>query len=358
MSKSSRSLPISVQVEMAAAYEFIQVKPNRIYATDPLTFKDYITDGYALVDKSLLIKTILDHRSKEILITRPHRWGKTLNMEMIRDFFQPAVDDFGCLDSEKAASSRQLFCGNEKSKSDTSFKDTRCSRPLLISQADRGKYMNQQGQTPVAYIEFHPISDRLRHEQHDITFESRVKKAIQSSIHRMFNEHIYLLHMLSYTIKFGTSDNAKKQADLDLKTFHLLCTGYDNQNRTPTQEDLEMSIHFLTRLMHQHFKRKVILLVDDYDAPINSSIGLPCFSFVTDIMDRIYVNGFLHNEHVEKVVMIGTLPFATTKLSSLVDVIPLTVLNDTEFAEHFGLTDNEVNKLLTGKWAMHVIKIK
>ena len=80
-----------LQVEAQPKEQLIHGEPNRIRATT--SFRKLVTDTCAFVDKSLLIKEILDDQSDAILITRPDKWGKTLNMDMIRTFFNPDVDD-------------------------------------------------------------------------------------------------------------------------------------------------------------------------------------------------------------------------------------------------------------------------
>ena len=336
-----------LQVEMSPTEEFIQVKANRICASVRRSFRELVTDQCAFVDKSLLIKDILDDTSHDILITRPHRWGKTLNLDMLRSFFHPDIDELGRFDFDKPASSRELFCGYEK-KIDCSFRDRRCLKPLLICKEDEGKYMDRQGQMPVLFVCFSDITDEHDQEQHDTFSPEGVLSTITYSIGEMIYDHRYLLNDLRAIIESESSDkDTKKQAAVDLNTFLRLRNGFDEENQRTTNRDLEMSILFLTRLLHEHFKRKVMVLVDDYDAPINTSIGKTFASFVTKVINNIYKNGFKNNHNIDKCVMMGTLPLAKSKLPALQDFKLFSISNDNKYVERFGFTENEVEQLLT-----------
>ena len=210
---------------------------------------------------------------------------------------------------------------------------------MLISKEDGGKYMARHGQIPVAFLTFYDIG-----AQPDMFNSETVLRNIQDSIRLMCEDHIYLSNILFHqTTKF---EGPNTQAHRDMHTFERLSNDFNKENPTATQNDLEMSIYFLTRLLHTHFKRKVLLLIDDYDAPINSSIGKPYYSYVKGTMNQIYLKGIKRNDHVEKVVMIGTLPLAQSRLLSLNAIESYSISNDTRYSKHFGFTESEVKQLL------------
>ena len=347
MNEPARPQVSPLPIETLATEQFIQIKHNLNFSASPRTFRQLISQN-AFVDKSLLIKEILDANNDSILILRPRKWGKSLNMDMLRTFFQPDIDELGSYDLNKLSTrSRHLFDGHSPTSSGMQFSET--PKPLLISQKYNDQYMKRHGQKPVAFLTFCNIDAEQYQDQHDTFNPEDVLGSIYDSISRMFEDHRYLSKFLRAIITSNSSDDDTKDYAIDdLNTFHRLRKGFDKDNRKVTEHDLRMSILFLTRLLYQHFKRRVMIIVDDYDAPINSSYGKTYSSFVTHIMNKIYMNGFVKNDYVKEVVMTGTLPLAKNILSALTDFNPYSV-DDIKFAENFGFTQSEV-ELLTHRF--------
>ena len=118
-----------------------------------------------------------------MLITRPRRWGKTLNMDMFRTFFQPDVDEFGKI--KKTNKNKILFEGGEVKLNETDFKTL---KPLAIANASGGKYLKEQGEHPVIFITFGNVYS----EKNKDLNQKQTLSVIKQSINQAFEEHKYI----------------------------------------------------------------------------------------------------------------------------------------------------------------------
>ena len=176
-------------------------------------FKEMIDKDYYFVDKSLLIRDLLEKKTKVCLITRPRRFGKTLNMSMIRRFFEKTDED-----------NAYLFEG------------------LKISECGE-EFLSHQGQYPVISISL----KSMKQETYENAFE--VYKKILSS---EFDRHKYILNSdtLSGKEKKQIQDIIDENAS-DVTTFYAL--------------------RFLTDCLFKVTGKKVVILIDEYDVPLESS---------------------------------------------------------------------------------------
>ena len=184
-------------------------KPLPIGISD---FKEVITQGYAYVDKTLLIEELIEKGTKVALIPRPRRFGKTLNLSMLRYFFEKKEEDTSC-----------LFKG------------------LNIWKLE--KYRAFQGQFPVIFIS---LKDTKK-PSWEKTFES-----FCILIAAEFERHSYLLG----------KDILTTQEQEDYKAI---------VTRKASQALYEYSLQLLTKWLHRYHKKNVIILIDEYDAPAHSA---------------------------------------------------------------------------------------
>ena len=159
------------------------VRTDMEYAATTANFEELVTTTDSFVDKSLLIKEILDTSIAYILITRPRRWGKTMNMDMIRRFLSIEVDEFG--KAKEINKYRVLFQGggievNGRSK---------ILKSLAIAEINEGEYLKRnQGQHPVIFITF----GSLQSEENKILSEEEMLSCIKRPIHQSYYDHQYL----------------------------------------------------------------------------------------------------------------------------------------------------------------------
>ena len=178
-------------------------KPLPIGVSD---FKEIVENNYYYIDKTKLIEDILHYRAKVNLFTRPRRFGKTLNMSMIKYFF----------DIENIEGNRKLFEG------------------LSISESE---HMQEQGQYPVIYISFRNMEE--------VSWENCLSQ-IKDLIRNIYIEFRYI---------------RKKLDEFDLMDFNNICFNNENSN-------WKGSLKALTKYLYEYYGKKAVVLIDEYDTPI------------------------------------------------------------------------------------------
>ena len=250
-------------------------------------FAEIRSNGYYYVDKTDLIKEILNNAwAKARLITRPNYFGKTTNMSMIAEFFDARKDN------------RKLFEG------------------LSIS-GDKELCDEWMNQYPVISISFKEINGN--------NFET---------IYKQISELIALLYK-SYEFIVCESDFN----DYDKQAFSDLSEGKADI------VDLSRSLELLTRLLHAHYKKRVILLMDAYDVPIETSVKFGYERKMTDVMKGLLYT-VKNNSHLEFAVITGCLKTASDSIFTDVNNIVLDSVVNPRFDKYFGFSESEVDQLL------------
>lgn len=250
-------------------------------------FKKLIDGDYAYVDKSLLIQEIMDKGTEVALIPRLRRFGKTLNLSMLRYFF-------------------------EKTQEDTSY----LFKSLQIWQ--KKEYRALQGQFPVIYITFKDI----KHSTWDHTFEH-----FQRLISEEFQRHRYLLD--------GDLLSTEEKED------YLQILGNKG-----SQVLYQNSLKLLLKWMYFYHKKQVILLIDEYDAPAQAAYIGKYYDPLIEFLRNLLSNCLKDSSYLKKGVLTGILRIAKESIfSGLNNVTPFTILNET-FRDKFGLLESEVERLL------------
>ena len=265
--------------------------PKRI-AIGNDNFAHIIRKGCLLVDKSLFIKEIIDDASGVTLITRPRRWGKTLNMSMLHHFL--ASEAYG-------ESTHDLF------------------NDLKIAQTP-GDYIGQhQGKYPVIFMTLKGVEAE--------TFQDALIK-MNLLIRRVFQDHRYLL----------TSDVLDES---DKEYFRQACDTHLGQS------DLEESLWKLSKFLHAHHQQKVYVLIDEYDTPLNFAFRTDgYFEPMSQFMKNFLSHTLKSNMYLEKGVMTGILRISKdSMLSGLNNPEIYTMLRDRLYAPYFGFTDAELDPL-------------
>ena len=233
-------------------------------------FRDVITGYDVFVDKTLFIKEIIDSSEKAILITHPRRWGKTLNLNMLKVFFEPESKECNkklawetakwykpwdydwTLTKPEAQCNKEMFSGE---KFTNSLGEERDLESLQISSVDSGKYMRYQGKYPVIFISLKDVVGN--------TYEI-IEIGLRSVIRDVYRSHEYLYQYLEEKSKVNSS-----YLD-DFERFKNFKENKYNVNPEEADKELKDSIKFLSKLLHEYSGQKVYILVDEYDKPINS----------------------------------------------------------------------------------------
>lgn len=252
-------------------------------------FKELIEGEYLFADKSLFIKDIINDSSKVIVITRPRRFGKTLNLSMLNYFLE-----------QNHSNNENLFEGLNISK-DTEF----CK--------------DHQEHYPVIFISFKDI------KQPDYT---KAYEHITELIRKLYEAHSYLLE----------GDLLSKN---EKKIFDALTS------KSGMESDVIAAIHQLSGYMTKKFNQPPIILIDEYDTPIQEAYLKKYYDEMIGLMRGILGQALKDNNNYKKAVVTGITRIAQESLFSGVNNITVYSLLQKEYGQYFGFTEEEVLKLLT-----------
>ncbi len=256
-------------------------------------FRKLIDENYLFCDKSLMIKELIDRGNEVTLLIRPRRWGKTLNMSLLRHFFAPEV---------RGIKTKGLFDN------------------LAIASVDAGRYMNSQGQYSVIFISFKDI--------HADTFESAYQK---------------ICEQMSYLYgEFEELKDSPKLTEPQRISFNNIL------KRTASRSEIENSLKILSECFYMHLGKKVYILIDEYDTPINGAFE-KYLDEITNFMRNLFSAALKGNEALERGVLTGILRVSKdSMLSGLNNLMTYTVL-DEPYKNHFGFSEPEIKSLFAEK---------
>ncbi|WP_250310877.1 AAA family ATPase [Rickettsia endosymbiont of Oedothorax gibbosus] len=285
-------------------------------------FKTLLLNSDVFVDKSLMIKELLEDSGEVILITRPRRWGKSLNMNMLQKFFEIEVDERGMSLAEEGRVNNKLFTGGTV---DLGFDETKELKPLKI--ASDASSMKRQGQFPVILLNLKDVKGSSYQE---------IELSIKDQVIELFASHHYLNHHV--TEDTGLLNNAQKEK---LRRY------FDGKLE---KNDLKNSLSFLSEVLYKHFNQKVYILIDEYDTPINSSYiefgdKLKEFDDVLKIFRGMFGSSLKTNPYLEKGVITGILRVAKANLFSDLNNVSEYSLLDEKYSKFYGFTQAEVDEL-------------
>ena len=253
----------------------------------PIGISDYreACRDYYYIDKSLLIKEFLDERPKVSLFTRPRRFGKTLNMDMLRVFF-------------------------EKTEEDTSvyFRDKKIWACGEYYQAYQGKY-------PVIFLTFKDVK---------CTNWEDTKKDLSNIIQAEYKRHQKVLE---------TCDQ------YDKKYYQKIL------NKEADNVDWVRSLLNLSRMLHEHHKVAPIIIIDEYDTPLQQGHVNGFYNEVVLFMRNFFSGGLKDNRHLYFGFMTGSLRVAKESIFSGLNNLKLNSVLDERYGQYFGFTPEEVRMM-------------
>ena len=248
-------------------------------------FKHLIEEDFYYFDKTKFIEEIIEDGSQVKLFARPRRFGKTLNMSMLKYFF----------DIENKEENKKIF------------------KDLYIEKTEAFK---EQGQYPVIFLSLKDLKA--------LTWE-QMEKAIKSAISRLFSEYKYLLN--------------------DLDKFDTLA--FENILLKNTElEDLKEALKFLTRILYEKYNKKVVVLIDEYDSPLVSAYINGYYEKAKDFFKTFYSTVLKDNSYLQMGVLTGIIRVIKAGIfSDLNNLSTYTILSDV-YTDSYGLTEEEVEKSL------------
>ncbi len=261
-----------------------QLKPLPIGVSD---FKS-ATTNYYYVDKTLMIRDFLDAKPMVSLFTRPRRFGKTLNMDMLRVFF------------EKTAENTSIY-----------FKDKqiwRCGE----------YYTKHQGQYPVIFLTFKDVKCSTWSE----TFQ-KIRKIISLEF-----------------IRHEELENSTKLSSYEKEQYHLLA------GESANEIDYQMSLQLLSLLLHKHYGKECIIIIDEYDTPIQQGHICDFYLKTINFMCNLFSGGLKDNSHLAFGFLTGILRVAKESIFSGMNNLKINSILDSDYSSYFGFTKNEVIDML------------
>ena len=256
----------------------------------PIGVSDYVRAQaeYYYVDKTLLIKECLDQKPLVSLFTRPRRFGKTLNMDMLRVFFEISEEDTSKYFADKAI----WKCGEE--------------------------YRKHQGKYPVIFLTFKDV-------KYD-SWEATVNK-MRSLLQNEFGRHQELL-------------SSNKLAEYEKVYFSKILNG------EASVVDMTAALEQLSQMLAKHYEKAPIIIIDEYDTPIQEGYSKDFYDEIICFMRNFFSGAFKDNRNITYGFLTGILRIAQENIFSGLNNITVNSVMDDEYDEFFGFTASEVRTML------------
>lgn len=252
-------------------------------------FEKIVTGDYFYVDKTLLIKELLDMKGEVNLFTRPCRFGKTLNMSMLRYFFE-----------ENPENVSRIFQG------------------LNIMGAGE-KYLDHMGKYPVIMISL----KSMKQPSYELAFEM-LKKALKGEFQRHWQ---------------SVSDSGRL-TDADQKRYLRL------RDLEGTEADYADALKFLSECLYRCTGRKTVILIDEYDVPLENAYFSGFYDRMTDTIRSLFESALKTNESLEFAVVTGCLRFSRESIFTGLNNLKIMSVTSQACGEYFGFTPEEVRGML------------
>lgn len=250
-------------------------------------FEKLRKEGFYYIDKTGLIRDLLNNWGEVNLFTRPRRFGKTLNMSMLKNFFEIGAD-------------KTLFDG------------LMISKETALCERYMGKY-------PVIFISLKGVDG--------LDFEEAC-----GALRRIIRAEASRFRMLL---------SSEKIADEDKQLFLRILQEKD------TFDDVRDSLRMLSSLLKQCFSEKVILLIDEYDVPLDKAFQHGYYEEMVSLIRGLFGQALKTNEFLQFAVLTGCLRVSKESIFTGLNNFKILSITDARFDEHFGFTEAEVNQLLT-----------
>ena len=256
----------------------------------PIGVSDFklATTGYYYVDKTLMIRDFLDKKPMVSLFTRPRRFGKTLNMDMLRVFFEKTNEDTSVYFKDK-----QIWqCGDY--------------------------YTKHQGRYPVIFLTFKDVKS--------MTWEETFQK-----IRRLISLEF---------IRHNELETSSVLTAYEKEQYHLLAKDSGDE------VDCQMGLQLLSLLLHKHYGRECIIIIDEYDTPIQQGHTCNFYPEIVNFMRNFFSGGLKDNPHLAFGFLTGILRVAKESIFSGMNNLKTYSILDDGYSSYFGFTEKEVKDML------------
>ena len=261
-------------------------------------FREIRTGGFYYVDKTGLIKTLLENPGKVNLFTRPRRFGKTLNMSMLKYFFE-------------AGSDVMLFDNG------TLFEELEISKEKELCEEYMGKF-------PV-------ISITLKGATGERFEDAKVM------LRRIIGKEAMRFRFLLKSDRIDDAERSQYEALVSM----------DNTGAfTMSDELLKDSLQTLSQLLQRHYGQSVIMLIDEYDVPLDKAYQLGYYDSMVELVRILFGNAFKTNDSLNFAVLTGCLRISKESIFTGLNNFKVYTVKDVRYKEFFGFTDVEVRQML------------
>ena len=250
------------------------------------SFEKLRREAFYYVDKTGLIIDLLNNWGEVNLFTRPRRFGKTLNMSMLKSFFEIGAD-------------RTLFDG------------LAISRETTLCEAYMGRF-------PVVFVSLKGVDG--------LTFEEAygmLRRILRSEVSRL-----------------GFLKQSERISEDDKRPFERFLKEQD------TMDDVQESLKMLSSLLYQHYGQKTILLIDEYDVPLDKAFQHGYYKEMVALIRGLFGQALKTNDYLQFAVLTGCLRVSKESIFTGLNNFKVLSITDSRFDEHFGFTDAEVKTLL------------
>ena len=257
----------------------------------PIGISDYVRaqEEYYYVDKTLLIKEFLDQKPLVSLFTRPRRFGKTLNMDMLRVFFE--ISD---KNTSKYFADKNIWqCGEE--------------------------YRSHQGKYPVIFLTFKDVKFD--------TWDATIDK-IRGLLQEEYGRHQELL-------------NSDKLSQYEKEYFTKIISA------TANEVELTSSLERLSKMLASHYDKAPVIIIDEYDTPIQEGYSKDFYDEIIGFMRNFFSGAFKDNKNLSYGFLTGILRIAQESIFSGLNNLTVNSVMDEEYDSFFGFTESEVKAMLS-----------
>lgn len=257
----------------------------------PIGISDYVRaqSEYYYVDKTLMIKEFLDKKPLVSLFTRPRRFGKTLNMDMLRVFFEISEEDTGKYFTDKAI----WKCGEE--------------------------YRSHQGKYPVIFLTFKDVKFD--------SWEATVDK-IKGLLQEEYGRHQELA-------------DSEKLSKYEKDYFGKIL------ENTANEVELTSALEKLSKMLAAHYGKAPIIIIDEYDTPIQEGYSKDFYDEIIGFMRNFFSGAFKDNKNLSYGFLTGILRIAQESIFSGLNNLTVNSVMDEEYDKYFGFTGEEVAEMLS-----------
>lgn len=256
----------------------------------PVGISDYVRaqSEYYYVDKTLLIKEFLDKKPLVSLFTRPRRFGKTLNMDMLRVFFEISEEETSKYFTDKAI----WKCGE--------------------------KYRAYQGKFPVIFLTFKDVKFN--------TWNDTINK-IKNLLQAEYGRHQELLE-------------SSHLAEYEKEYFSKVLNG------TASEVELSSALENLSRMLTAHYNKAPVIIIDEYDAPIQEGYSKDFYDEIIGFMRNFFSGAFKDNKNISFGFLTGILRIAQESIFSGLNNLSVNSVMDDDYEQYFGFTSEEVHSMM------------